>query len=169
MGNIIILCFYKADSKNADWTDRLISKWTNGKYSHVEVLLPNDGDCYELEHDLTMVSSSGRNGGVRLANHVINNDAWDYFSINIRNQAKVIYSLYRVTKHCKYDWSGIAFSQVIPLGIDKENRFFCSEYVTIILKLVGVDNIKLYLKPPNKISPNLLFRILENDLHMIEL
>ena len=142
MDNIII-AFYKANQSKADWQDKLIAKYTKGKYSHVEIVI----DSY-------MYSSSPRDGGVRRKKHIVNNEIWDYISLPIK--ANNILEFYNQTKNNKYDWLGI-LGFILPFK-DRTNEWFCSEWCSNALKIGEYKD--LFIHEPSKISPNKLYDIL---------
>ena len=48
-----------------------------------------------------------------------------------------------------YDWMGIAFSQFLPLSVDDQEKWFCSEICSELLKKMGVENLKEVSKEYN--------------------
>jgi hypothetical protein len=143
---MIKLAFYKAQQGNL--TDKLISWWTNGLYSHVEIVTGSD------TNNLLMWTSSAMNGGVRQKKHKYDPTKWEYIDIDLN--LNILLQIYNKTKDCKYDYLGI-LGFVLPLQ-DRENKWFCSEWVSNVLKCSG--DKRLYLKEPSKISPNKLFSIM---------
>lgn len=108
------LAFYKGEG---DWVDKLIRWWTKSQYSHVEVVV---GD--------TWISSSPRDGGVRsMRMETYNTEHWDI--IDYPGVSTVdVFDLFRRTKGNDYDFIGILFSQVLPLGIQSKSKWYCSEW-----------------------------------------
>jgi hypothetical protein len=144
---MIKLTFYKAYQGNL--TDKIISWWTKGPYSHVEIVVGPD------VNNLAMYSSSGLDGGVRKKPHRYDTNKWEYIDIDLN--LNILLQIYNKTKDCKYDYSGI-LGFVLPLQ-DRENKWFCSEWVSNVLKCSG--DKRLYLKEPSKISPNKLYKIIK--------
>ena len=147
---MIAYAFYKAfEAPRADWTDRLIAKWTKGPYSHVEIII--DGYMY---------SSSPRDGGVRRKKHRVDMTTWDYILIpeNQINE-KIILDFFKMTNNAKYDWLGIA-GFVIPVH-DNEQKYFCSEWTSKAGALAGIKC--LYNKNFARLSPNKLARVLKEE------
>jgi len=141
----ISIAFYKANTDYAEIDDKLIAWWTRGDYSHVELVINNN----------VMISSSGRDGGVRIKKHTYNTDQWKYISIDI--EPKYIKEFYEQTKNDKYDFLGI-LGFIFPIK-DRTNKWFCSEWVSNVLKISGCK--KLFTLEPSKISPNELYYILK--------
>lgn len=111
---MVKLAFYKGEG---DWVDKLIRWWTKSQYSHVEVVV---GD--------TWISSSPRDGGVRsMRMETYNTEHWDI--IDYPGVSTVdVFDLFRRTKGNDYDFIGILFSQVLPLGIQSKSKWYCSEW-----------------------------------------
>jgi len=145
----IKVAFYKANQPKATWQDKLIAWKTGGIYSHVELIL-SDGYMY---------STSPRDNGVRKKKHKYDTEVWDYIDLGVpREKEKEILKFFAATKGKKYDWLGI-LGFVLPLA-DRENKYFCSEWVTKALIIAHVR--KLYTKEPSKESPNSLYFDLTN-------
>lgn len=114
MASDIRLAFYKG---KGDWVDKVIRWWTKSQYSHVEVVV---GD--------TWISSSPRDGGVRsMKMESYNVEHWDI--IDYPGVSTVdVFDLFRRTKGNDYDFIGILFSQILPLGIQSKSKWYCSEW-----------------------------------------
>jgi hypothetical protein len=100
-----------------------------------------------------MYSASGIDGGVRKKLHKYNPNKWEYIDIDLN--LNILNEIYNKTKDCKYDYKGI-LGFILPLQ-DRENKWFCSEWVSNVLKCSG--DKRLYLKEPSKLSPNKLYKI----------
>ncbi|WP_288358453.1 hypothetical protein [uncultured Pseudomonas sp.] len=111
---MIRLALYKAAG---DTYDRLIRAWTHSPYSHCELVLP----------DGRFVTSSPRDGGVRAK--VIDQDpvVWDFLPLPWIQTAHVE-QLLEQEAGAGYDWLGILGSQILPVGIQSDSRWFCSEF-----------------------------------------
>jgi hypothetical protein len=142
-----ILAFYKAHQ--CDWTDKLIALWTKGKYSHVEIVVESD------VNNLLMYSSHPNDGGVRRRLHKYDPTKWEY--INIDLDYNILLGIYNKTKNDSYDFSGI-LGFIIPFR-DRENKWFCSEWVSNVLKCNG--DKRFYILAPSRISPNKLYKIVK--------
>lgn len=102
--------------------NRLISWWTKGKYSHVEIVL-SDGTSY---------SSSFMDGGVRGKHIQFNGSNWDFINVSSLVEEDVIKK--NIEKHIgkQYDLSGIIGFVYGPKK-ESKNKMFCSEFVMDVL------------------------------------
>lgn len=55
--------------------------------------------------------------------------------------------VFRETEGQGYDWLNIALTQVIPLGVQRDNKWICSEWVAYVL-----------YKQRQKVNPGTLWR-----------
>ena len=145
---MIKVAFYKAHGPYAQWDDKLIAWWTNGSYSHVEIVIDN----YQY-------SSYQPDGGVRKKEHIVDDKVWNYIEIDNIDEQKIL-EFFEMTKGEKYDWLAI-FGFVIPFK-DRSNEWECSEWCSNALKISGCK--KLWKHEPSKLSPNKLYKILEGTL-----
>ena len=131
-----------------------IKLWTMGKYSHVE-LIDENNDWYS--------SDAFKHGGVRkLENFKHNPKNWDIFEIQFKNtkadpQKAIEFIKSQFGK--KYDWMGILFSQFIPAGYHKKDKWFCSE---ICHAALGKGNIIIPKVKSEMVSPVKLFKIMKS-------
>ena len=136
MASDIRLAFYKG---KGDWVDKVIKWWTKSQYSHVEVVVGN-----------TWISSSPRDGGVRsMRMESYNAEHWDIIDYPGVTSGDV-FDLFRRTKGDDYDFIGILFSQVLPLGIQSKSKWYCSEWTA-----------KLKYKN-SKLNPQELYELVSN-------
>lgn len=124
----MVVAFYKGRERILN---RLISWWTRGKYSHVELVLDNG----------ISISSSFMDGGVRYKRIDYNPDNWDFIEVgpvtdDIKMMADSLIGM-------KYDLRGI-LGFVIRSVADDRKKMFCSEAV---MHLLGYDE-------PWRFSPN---------------
>ncbi len=145
---MVKLAFYKANGPKARIDDKIIAKYTNGPYSHVEIVIGK-----------IMYSSSPRDGGVRRREHRFDTAVWDYINLENIEISKIV-EFYNVTKRDKYDWMGI-FGFIVPFK-DREKEWFCSEWCSMALKIAGFK--PLWTKDPAKISPNRLYKVVQNGI-----
>ena len=101
-------------------TDKLISWWDRGEYSHVELVF-SDGLC---------ASASPRDGGVRLKPIDLSPDKWDVFEIHAFDEASAR-AWFESRAGSKYDFLGV-FGFVFRAQQDK-TKWFCSESVLAAL------------------------------------
>jgi len=142
---MIQVAFYKANQPKATWLDKLISFYTKGPFSHVELII--DGYQY---------SSSPRDGGVRKVPHKLDHTVWEYIELNNIETNKIL-TFFEETKYAKYDYTGIL--GFIFLNKDSEKKWFCSEWVTRALIIGGYN--KLFPIKESITSPNRLYRLIK--------
>jgi hypothetical protein len=139
---MIEFAFYKKSAPRANWADEIISWWTNGPYSHVELII-----------DGVMYSSSPRDGYVRCKPHIYDPLSWDYIDVSVSDRdIDRIKKFFTKTENRKYDWLGI-LGFIIPVH-DSEQKYFCSEWCTKAGIIGGIEC--LYDKNPSRMSPNRL-------------
>ena len=93
------------------------------RYTHVEIVING-----------VWVSSSPRDGGVRIGHISVNLNNWDI--VNLSNNKALCNRLMQLAeqeKGKKYDWLGIFLAQLIPLHIQNRSRWFCSELCGMML------------------------------------
>lgn len=117
---MIRVAFYKA---RGNLFDRLIRLWTGSPYSHCELVL-----------GARWITSSPRDGGVREAQIEPDPQTWDFLDVPEADPER-IEALFQAERGAGYDWLGIAFSQVLPLGLESRRRWFCSEFCAQALGL----------------------------------
>ena len=133
---MVKLAFYKGEG---NWVDKVVRWWTKSQYSHVEVIV---GD--------TWISSSPRDGGVRsMRMESYNAEHWDIIGYP-GVSASDVFDLFRNTKGSKYDFIGILFSQVLPIGLHSNTKWYCSEWAAEL----KYDN--------TNISPQELYELVSN-------
>jgi uncharacterized protein YycO len=129
------LAFYHAwtSSWKTGWKDRVISIFTVGRFSHVELVFSN-GQCF---------SSSPRDGGTRFKEINFLSDRWTFVDIKIQNENSL-------RQWCQnqegkpYDWIGI-FG--ILLNISHPEKWFCTEVVASGLNFVEGTKFKVNSSP----------------------
>jgi len=128
------VAFYKGKGR---FFDKLIKWWTKSDYSHVELLLGSE-----------MFSASSYSNLVRWTFHNRDESKWDYY--DVPTERPLTKELVKSLVGHKYDWLGIMFSIVVPLGLHSSNKYFCSEICSDVLYTLGADIEGI----PNKMSPN---------------
>lgn len=128
------LAFYKGLGRPWDWLVRLA---TLSRYSHVEIVLP----------DGTWVSSSPRDGGVRVKRITPNPERWDFIEVPC-GQCRAETALLRVSAFAKYDWLGAVFAPFRWIKAENPSRWFCSELAAWYMNM----------KRPAKYTPGRLYR-----------
>ncbi|WP_244322649.1 MULTISPECIES: hypothetical protein [Pseudomonas] len=130
---MIQLALYKAPG---DLYDRLIRIWTRSPYSHCELIL----------EDGRFASSSPRDGGVRAKLIEPDPAVWDFLPLPwVREE--MVEELLQAEHGSGYDWIGILGSQILPVGIQSQSRWFCSEFCA---QAIGLEQ-------PQRYSPGSLF------------
>ena len=125
------LAFYKA---KGNWIDYLVRLRTGSKYSHCELII---GSLW--------ISSSSRDGGVRIKRIETDLDHWDYIDVNF-DSAKAIEVFCR-SKGMKYDYLGVLVGRLFRTDIQTANRYFCAELVG---EMIGIEH-------PYRLTPQSLF------------
>lgn len=157
------IAFYKGDG---GILHRIIKWWTKSKYSHAELIMPDNITWISISPFLSSrVTSRTRN--------VIENECdWDYltFKLNWREPVRK-YQLAQLDKFisdtagCKYDWIGMIASQFLPFLIKRRSKWYCSEWIAHALvnsRIVMWDDLKIYDTPD--LSPGRLHCILVDFL-----
>ena len=124
---VVKLALYKG---KGNLFDTLIRWWTGSDYSHCELILP----------DGRWVTSSPRDGGVRAKLIEFEADTWDLIELPKADLARITYLFEKEQGH-GYDWLGIFFTQILPLGLQSKSRWTCSEFCAAAL---GLDNPEQY-------------------------
>lgn len=144
---VIKIGFYK---HKGDFIDKIIRKWTKGKYSHTEVILP----------DGSWISTSPRLGSLVKRQVEPKDNHWDYFEIKInRDKYQNLKKYMEKNLGCGYDWTGIIMSQILDTSIQDGSRLFCSEFAVECLKVLGKSSFDLC---SSRYHPNRLFDNLVN-------
>ncbi len=116
---MVKLAFYKNKST---LFNRAVSWWTNGPYSHVELII--DGVSY---------SSSFRDGGVRKKLIDYKPEHWDMFELNCTAETEQnAVAWFEQNMGRTYDVLGLVGFVIGSVSGDKE-KFFCSEAVASAL------------------------------------
>jgi len=104
--------------------NRLVSWWTNGPYSHVELVLET------LVHGYECASASGMDGGVRLKLMDLPAESWDIIEFPASTLAAREW--FRQHERQEYDVLGL-FGFVFRRGTQDKDKWFCSEAVAAAL------------------------------------
>jgi hypothetical protein len=134
--------FYKGKKR---LFDRLVSWWTKGDFSHVEIEF-SDGYSY---------SSSVRDGGVRKKKIDYKPEHWEILVIPnttgmlVKKDEFHIKEFLEVQLGKKYDYFGL-FGFILPPLDDIPERYFCSELIADALDLPDAW----------RYSPNMLYAVL---------
>ena len=141
---------------------RFIRWWTKSKYSHAELILPDEVSWVSISPFLSSKVET------RIKEVIENNDDWDYltFALNFREPVRK-YQLAQLqrfideTTGSEYDWVGLILSHLTPYLIKRRGKWYCSEWIAHALvnsRIVMWDDIRLYDTPD--LSPGKLYSIL---------
>jgi len=158
----IKIAFFKGDKKS--FLHRFIRWYTKSKYSHVELILPDNKQWVGISPFLTSkvgireksLSPSERN------------ENWDYltFTLNWREpvreyQFNQLNKFIHKTLGSRYDWLGVIVSNLTPFLVKKRDKWYCSEWIAHALvnsRIVMWDDMHLYDTP--EMSPGKLYELL---------
>ena len=126
----------------------LISLRTLGKYSHCELIY----------NDYVYLSNPG---GVRIKPFV-RKDNMDIYELDSHIEVPIVLEEFKKIKGKGYDYGAILFSQLLELGIEHKDKYFCSELCIHLINR-GLDESLTYnLKTlkASDFSPVKLFKYL---------
>jgi|TARA_R110002020_G_scaffold138910_6_gene309495 hypothetical protein len=128
------VALYKGEG---NWKTKMISWWTCSKYSHAELVMPDEETWISISPLLTSRVSSR-------VKKTWNEKDWDIFDFEVTSeQADTIQSFYKETEGCYYDWIGMLLSQFLPFKIKTEDKWYCSEWIAHALTLSCVINWRI--------------------------
>lgn len=142
----LYICFHKPKRL----IGHLIALWTFGKYSHAEFIY--NGQVF-----------LSNPGGVRIKPFIYK-DNMDIFELNKHIEVPIVLKEFVKLKGKGYDYGAIFFSQLLELGIEHKDKYFCSE-LCIHLINKGLDESLTYnLKKlkASEFSPAKLYKYLKN-------
>ena len=124
--------------------DRLIQAWTFGPYSHCEFVF-TDGVWF----------GNKPFSDYKTCFHARYEDLTNWDMIDIPDfykhaEADAFKLAERMNGH-SYDWKGIILSQVLPLSIQDDDKYYCSEAVMYLLKELGMFSGVSRLRSPNSV------------------
>lgn len=128
----------------------LISLRTLGKYSH----------CEFIYNDYVYLSNPG---GVRIKPFVYKENM-DIFELDSHIEIPVVLKEFMKLKGKGYDYGAIFFSQLLELGIEHKDKYFCSELCLHLINK-GLDESLTYnLKTlkASEFSPSKLYKYLKD-------
>lgn len=134
-----LLAYYTAPG---DWRDAAIRWWTGASTSHVELILAppgTEGDSVRPDPATgwraISASASERDGGVRRKEIAFTPDTWTLqtvpWAVAPPSDAPVS------CEGARYDWRGLALSQVFGAGRHTADRWFCSEWCAHQLGMIN--------------------------------
>jgi hypothetical protein len=122
----------------------LIRLWTRSKYDHCELLLSGR----------TLVGATSVDGvRIKILEEDLPTGLWDVLDIPITPvQDALIYQWATGEVGCHYDWLGIFFCQVLPIGRQSNDEWFCSEFCSAAVQQIGLlQGVKPYKQSPGKL------------------
>ena len=141
----LYICFHKPKTV----LGLLISLRTLGKYSHCELMY----------NDYVYLSNPG---GVRIKPFVYKGNM-DIYELDSHIEIPIVLEEFKKLKGKGYDYSAILFSQLLELGIEHKDKYFCSELCLHLINK-GLDESLTYnLKTlkASAFSPVKLFKYLK--------
>jgi hypothetical protein len=161
----IYYAFRKKPSVSSSTSGRLASKiiqfWTGHDYFHVELII----------NGLWISAMPGKGVYVKEVFENYNIRDWDYYELDAPDltleQQIILDKFLEDISGSKYDWAGIILSQFIPLGLNSEKKWFCSELANNISQLLYIE--PLLGTAPRKYSPAKLYKSLETRLTKVKL
>jgi len=113
--------FYKA---SGTLLDKLIRFWERGRYSHVEVVLADLGNCQYT------VASSVPFVGVRIATIALPASDWDV--VDAPGDVSEVRAWFMARNGAGYDYLGL-FGFVLRRVVGEKSKYFCSEAIATAL------------------------------------
>jgi hypothetical protein len=140
-----ILALKKGSTGKPTLTDKIINKAirmrTRSIYFHSEIILDNK-----------WISSNNDTGVVIRELKDLNNDNWDYIELPERSmtieQHTEMWDYINDQEGKDYDFYGVFFSQLIKIGGNDVNKWFCSELGSKILQMIGYPEL-MHVVPAN--------------------
>lgn len=128
----VCIALYKGKGR---WHNAVVRYWTKSKYSHAELLMPDNTSITITPFD--------RKGIVREEFKCEDEDAWDFICMPVSpSDLCTLEKFYEETKGLQYDWVGMIASQLMPYHIKHRNRWYCSEWIAYALRLIcAVDGL----------------------------
>ena len=157
---LLKVAFFKGSSSAMH---RFIRWWTKSKYSHAELVLPDNKTWISISPFLTAKVSP------RIKDVDESDPEWDFLNFYLswrepvcEYQLKQLYKFIDMTQGSKYDWVGTLLSQMCPYLIKRRDKWYCSEWIAHALvnsRVVMWDDINIYETP--NLSPGKLYELLE--------
>ena len=156
----IKIAFYKGSPHS--YLHRIIRWWTSSKYSHAELIMPDNKTWISISPFLSSRVAK------RTRETIENPEDWEYLTFDLswrkpvyEYQADQLGKFITETTGCKYDWTGMLLSQFGPYLIKHRDKWYCSEWIAHALvnsRIIMWDDICIYETPD--LSPGKLYNIL---------
>ena len=142
--SIDVTLAFKYKKKGTSFMSKVICWWTKSRFFHVELIIGSK-----------WISSNSDEGGVTIKDLKPLNDNWEYLQLPKIHLTKEQYDKIMMWINSqsgkKYDWTAIFLSTFLPLRWQSDNKWFCSEIVTTILKFMLVSEV--INSDPGRITP----------------
>lgn len=115
--------------------DGVIRFATRSSFSHVELI---EGPA-RLGEQAVCLSSSGRDGGVREKEILLNPESWELIAVN--SDPAGVGDFIRSRIGARYDYLGIVMSQIFALARHDEAKWFCSEICAAALGMANAQRM----------------------------
>ena len=103
----IKVAFYKS---RGDWRNKVIRWWTKSKYTHAELVLPDESTWLSISPILSSRVASRE----KLE---YDPNCWDFLEFEISDeQLQIILNFFEDTEGNRYDWIGMILSQFLPFS-----------------------------------------------------
>jgi hypothetical protein len=149
----IEVAFYKGEG---NFLNKLVRWWTNSRYSHAELVLPDQKTWLGISPFLKSEVNSREKV-------LVDHDEWDLIKISVtEEQRATIIDFFDETRGCGYDWIGMLLSQFLPCRIKHRDRWYCSEWIAYALRIACIIDwkiIKIYSR--KDLSPGVLYTIVQ--------
>lgn len=158
--SVIKVAFYKG---SGGLIHKIVRWWTKSKYSHVELIMPDDKTWVSISPFLSSRVTSKK------IETKFNDAEWDVltFALSFREpveayQLRQLHKFINRTEGMKYDWFGMLISNFSPFLIKHRHKWYCSEWIAHALvnsRVIMWDDMCIYSTP--NLSPGKLYDILE--------
>ena len=142
---IVKLITYNKIPKNSTIFEKIIIKciqlWTRSKYYHSELYIDSLRITSQTDSGVSISADTNWN---RIKEQATIKE------IEIEDELVEDTIKWAYTQENKpYDWKGIFLSQFLPLSVDDQEKWFCSEICSELLKKLGVKNLREISKEYN--------------------
>tara|TARA_Y100000593_G_scaffold93760_1_gene189926 strand:- start:2403 stop:2885 length:483 start_codon:yes stop_codon:yes gene_type:complete len=153
----IKVAFYKG---KGNWLNSIVRWWTKSKYSHAELVLPDDATWMGISPFLKSKVASRKK-------LLLEYNEWDFIELSVtQEQVDIILEFFEHTRGHGYDWLGMLLSQFLPCKIKHKKRWYCSEWIAYALRISCVFDwriIKIYDR--KDLSPAVLYNLVSDIKH----
>ena len=134
---MLLACYKIKDNPYATWLDRVIAFFSDGVYSHVEIVF----DRLDIEEKAFSINYNTNKP--RFTTLGTSDIEWDFVEVKGLQKDKEMKALYECKRlnmfDIKYDYIGAMFSIFRPKRDLYANKYFCSELCSMILIRIGIE------------------------------